>query len=274
MSNADDSSLLIHTAGIIHPKKVSDFHDINVLATQNLIQAAILKKVKKIIVISSNSPIGCNKDNQQENIFDENSPYDPYMNYGKSKMKMEEMLRDYINQGIDITIIRPPWFYGKGMPARQIEFYKMIIGGRFPFVGSGNNIRSIVNIDNIIDCIYLAATNPISNGEIYWVSDDKNMSMNEIVNTISEVFNKEFQINVKKNRIHLPDFIGFIAEKIDKFLQYIGIYNQKIHVLSEMNKNIFCSNNKAKKQLNFQPKVSLYNGTEDAYRDYLNKIND
>lgn len=274
LSNADNTSLLIHTAGIIHPKKVSEFFDINLLATKSLIEIAIKQGVKKMIVISSNSPIGCNKNNQKENFFNETSAYNPYMNYGKSKMQMEEMLADYINQGIDITILRPPWFYGKGMPARQLEFYKMIIAGRFPFIGSGNNIRSIVNIDNIIDCIYLAAINPISKGETYWVSDDGNMTMNEIVNTISEMFSTELLFDVKKNRIHLPDFVGVIAEKVDQFLQYLGLYNQKIHVLSEMNKNIACTNKKAKIQLGYQPKVSLYKGTEDAYRDYIRKSDD
>ena len=44
------------------------------------------------------------------------------MNYGKSKMQMELMLQSYIERGIDITILRPPWFYDEGMPQRQIQF--------------------------------------------------------------------------------------------------------------------------------------------------------
>ena len=95
--------------------------------------------------MSSNSPLGCNKSNKIP--FNENSPYNPYMNYGKSKMLMEKYLNRKINQGIDITIIRSPWFYGENMPKRQIFFYKMIKKGIVPVIGSGKNLRSKANIN-------------------------------------------------------------------------------------------------------------------------------
>lgn len=269
LSEANSESLLIHTAGVIHPRKVKDFYDINLKATESLVNDAVRRNVKKIIIISSNSPIGCNVNNSVNNFFDEESPFNPYMNYGKSKMQMELMLQSYIERGIDITILRPPWFYGKGMPQRQIQFYEMIIKGSFPFVGDGTNIRSIVNIDNIIECIFLAAMSSKSRGQTYWVSDDSNLSMKEIVTIISDVFKNEFNISTNENKIHLPNFIGSIAEWLDKFIQMTGNYHQKIHVLSEMNKNIACSNKKAKKELGYEPKISLYEGTMEAYRDYI-----
>ena len=58
----------------------------------------------------------------------------------------------------------------------------------------------------------------------------------------------------------LPSFIGQIAEKIDKLLQSLGIYQQKIHVLSEMNKTIACDIAKAKKVLGYKPKINLKEG--------------
>ena len=82
-----EKSLLIHTAGIIHPKSIDEFYEINFQATKNLIEEAERKNIDKVIVISSNSPFGCNEINTQ--LFDESSPYNPYMNYGKSKEKME-----------------------------------------------------------------------------------------------------------------------------------------------------------------------------------------
>ena len=105
-NNLNDNSILIHTAGVIHPKRVKNFYDINLIGTKNLINSGIENGIKKFIIISSNSPIGCNKSN--EDLFDEKSKYNPYMNYGKSKMLMEKFLISKINQGIDITIIRPP----------------------------------------------------------------------------------------------------------------------------------------------------------------------
>ena len=66
--------------------------------------------------MSSNSPCGCNP--SREYRFDELSPYNPYMNYGKSKMEMEIIAKKIYKEGLlDLSIIRSPWFYGPYQPA-------------------------------------------------------------------------------------------------------------------------------------------------------------
>ena len=262
-----NKSLLIHTAGVIHPKKIQDFYDINYHATSRLIDCAIDNIITKIIVISSNSPVGCNPNNLH--LFNEKSPYNPYMNYGESKKLMEEYLINKINNNIDITIIRPPWFYGENMPERQKLFYDMIISGKFPIIGDGLNIRSMANVKNICQGIFLASIKEISKGKIYWIADEINLSMLDIIETIKKVFNDKFKIKSKKNFIKIPHFFGQIFEKTDFILQKLNIYSQKIHVLSELNKNIACDISLAKKELDYKPKINLFNGTLSAYSQYL-----
>ena len=86
-----ESSIIFHTAGIIHPKRINEFFNINVRGTNNLLVAATLAKVKRIVAVSSNSPCGTNP--YPDHLFDEESPYNPYMNYGHSKMLMEKMIK-------------------------------------------------------------------------------------------------------------------------------------------------------------------------------------
>ena len=264
-----DQSLLIHTAGIIHPNKVSEFYEINFEGSKRIIDNAISKGVKKIVVISSNSPIGCNDSNDTP--FNEESKYSPYMNYGKSKMKMELYLRDLISKGHNISIIRPPWFHGENMPDRQRNFYSMIVNGNFPVFGNGNNIRSLANVNNIIQGIILCSSKEISKGKIYWIADEKNLTMNQIIHTIQTVFKEEYGISCKKNIIKVPSFFADIFQVIDFSIQKLGFYNQKIHVLSEMNKNIFCDISRAKNELGYNPNVDLYQGTKDALKEYFNE---
>lgn len=259
-------SILIHTAGIIHPQKIKDFYDVNYKSTTNLIKNAKNRLVKKIIVISSNSPLGCNPSNSH--VFNEKSKYNPYMNYGKSKMLMEKFLIRKMNEGLDITIIRPPWFYGENMPKRQVLFYNMLISGKFPIIGNGNNIRSMANVKNICQGIFLASIKKVSKGKIYWIADEKNLSMNKIIQIIKNVFSREFKMKTKKNFIYLPAFTGKIFEITDFYLQRFNIYSQKIHVLSELNKNIACDISLAKKELGYKPKIDLYEGTYQAYSQY------
>ena len=185
---------------------------------------------------------------------------------------MEKFLLSKINDGIDITIIRPPWFYGENMPQRQIVFYKMVISGKFPIIGDGLNVRSLANVKNICQGIFLASVKKISKGKIYWIADENNLNMLEIIGIIKKVFKNEFNMKTRKNFIKIPYFFGQIFELMDFFLQKIGIYSQKIHVLSELNKNIACDISLAKKELNYKPKIDLYDGTYKAYFEYL-KLN-
>ena len=202
--NLMNNSLLIHTAGVIHPNKVSDFYDINFEGTKRVIKNAIEKGINKIVVISSNSPIGSNK--SKDIPFNEASEYSPYMNYGKSKMLMELYLKDLMLKGHNISIIRPPWFHGENMPDRQKKFYSMIIKGHFPIFGKGNYIRSVANVNNIVQGIILCSIKEISKGKIYWIADEKNLTMKQIIRTIENVIRIEFNINCKKNKIYIPSF--------------------------------------------------------------------
>jgi nucleoside-diphosphate-sugar epimerase len=264
-----DKSLLIHTAGVIHPNKVNEFYDINLEGTKNVIKNALNMGIQKIIVVSSNSPIGCNKSSNTP--FNEESEYQPYMNYGKSKMLMELYLKELISQGHDISIIRPPWFHGENMPERQKSFYSMIIKGHFPIFGKGKNIRSVANVNNIVQGIILCSIKDISKGKIYWISDEKHLTMEEIIRTIENVIRNEYGIDCKKNRIRVPSFFADIFEIFDYLIQKLGLYNQQVHVLSEMNKSIFCDISKAKNELGYKPKIDLYQGTKDALAEFFNE---
>src|SRR5688572_17230627 len=48
--------VLIHTAGIIHPQSVRQFYEINLEGTKNLLKAATAARIKRAVIVSSNSP--------------------------------------------------------------------------------------------------------------------------------------------------------------------------------------------------------------------------
>lgn len=256
LSGAKDA-LIIHIAGIIHPKSVKEFFEINHQATEALLALAISEKASRFLAVSSNSPCGCNPDTQHR--FDEASPYHPYMNYGLSKKMMEESVLARKNE-IEVQLIRAPWFYGPEQPPRQTLFFQMIRDGKMPIVGSGGNVRSMAYVDNLCQGILLALTKDSPPRPLYWIADERAYSMNEIVDTVERLLDGEFQIPCQKKRLRLPGIAGEIATVVDASLQGLGLYHQKIHVLSEMNKNIACSIDKAKSELGYQPTVALEEG--------------
>lgn len=261
-------SILIHTAGIIHPNKnIKELYEINCVATTKLLEIAKRYKVNKSVIVSSNSPIGCNP--YREHRFTEESVYNPYMNYGNSKMLMELAVKNIQDDNFPCVLIRAPWFYGPHQPARQLEFFRMIQTGKVPVVGGGGNYRSMVYLGNLAQGILLAASSHVANNKIYWIADEEAYTMNEIIDTIEDVMRNEFSLICSGRRIRLPGIFSEIAYIADFFIQSLGIYNQKIHVLSEMNKNIACSIYKAKMELGYSPQVSLREGMRISLGEFV-----
>ena len=269
-----EGAILFHIAGIIHPwKGIKQIFDINVTGSSNILKAAVRNNLKRIVAISSNSPAGVNP--HKDHRFDESTPYNPYMAYGRSKMQLEVMLSEASRKGeIETVILRPCWFYGPGQPARQSLFFTMIKNGGAPIVGSGEGMRSMSYVDNTCQALLLAAKTEKANGEIYWIADEEAYSMNDIVGTIEKLLETEFGFDVAHKRLRLPNLASSVAFIMDWLLQSIGIYNQKIHVLSEMNKTIACSIYKAKTELGYMPTVELEKGMRRSIKWSLDNGHD
>ncbi|MBI3941267.1 MAG: NAD(P)-dependent oxidoreductase, partial [Acidobacteria bacterium] len=211
------------------------------------------------VIVSSNSPAGTNP--HRDHLFDENSPYHPYMGYGLSKMRMEQMVHEFQENGrLETVVVRPPWFYGPDQPPRQTLFFKMIKNGALPIVGDGENRRSMAYVDNLCQGLLLAESIAAANGQTYWIADRRPYTMNEIVDTVERLMETEFGVAVTHKRMRLPNGVGQLATVCDRLLQGVGLYNQKVHVLSEMNKTIACSISKAEKELGYRPAVELEEG--------------
>ena len=240
-----------------------DFFEINRDGTANLLDAAIRSGVKRAVVVSSNSPCGCNP--HPDHLFDELSPYHPYLGYGRSKMEMELVVKQRADK-IETVILRAPWFYGPNQPPRQTLFFQMVRDGKGPIVGSGNNLRSMAYVDNLCQGLLLAAIVQRAKGQVYWIADRRPYSMNEVMDTIERLLETEFGQKCAHKRLRLPGLASEVAYLVDSALQAFGVYHQKIHVLSEMNKTIACSVAKAERELGYQPTVALEEGMRRSLR--------
>jgi len=256
---------LLHLAGIIHPGKVRDFYDVNLRGTLNVMSAAVESGVRRAVVMSSNSPLGCNP--HPDHVFDEDSPYNPYLNYGRSKMQMEQRVAEFQAGGrIETVVIRAPWFYGPFQPPRQTLFFTMIREGKAPIVGGGANLRSMAYTDNLAQGILLAALTPQAAERTYWIADRRPYAMNEVVDTVERLLETEFGRPCAHKRLRLPGIASEVALLVDRGLQAAGLYQQKIHVLSEMNKTIACSIARAERELGYAPAVALEEGMRRSLR--------
>jgi len=252
-----DIDLVVHAAGIIHgrPKTLMD---VNAQGTLNMLKACEHNNVKRIIYISSNSATGHTRD---KTLMDEGTFREPYLTYGKSKWLAEEYVRGYWeSRKIDGIILKPCWYYGPNQPGRQTKLFRMIKSGRPLILGDGRNIRSMTYIDNLVDAIFLASRSDTWN-TTYWIADERPYTTDEIYETIADL------LGVKRyNPVHLPGLISRVARAGDKVLQMLGMYSQYVHVAGEMTLNIACDISKARRELGYEPGVSLRDGMRRSIR--------
>ncbi|HWP65415.1 MAG TPA: NAD-dependent epimerase/dehydratase family protein [Candidatus Limnocylindria bacterium] len=263
-------AVLFHLAGVIHPRRVREFYEVNLHGTEQVLAAAAAAGVARAVVMSSNSPLGVNP--HPDHRFDEASPYAPYRHYGRSKMLMEQAVARVQADGrLETVVIRAPWFYGPHQPPRQTEFFAMIRDGRVPLVGGGRALRSMSYTGNLAEGLLRAAVTPAAAGRTYWIADARPYAMAEVIDTVERLLEDEFGVPCAHRRLRLPGVVSGIAELCDGALQALGLYHQKIHVLAEMNKTIACSIERARRELGYAPAVALEEGMRRSLRWVLER---
>lgn len=255
---------VVHTAGVIHPGSIDEFDHVNHRGTANVLATAERAGVRRMVHVSSNSPFGTNP--ERRDTFRNDEPYHPYLGYGASKMQAELRVLEAADRGLNVVMVRPPWFYGPYQPARQTTFFTLVRTGRFPVFGDGGQRRSMVYIDNLVDGIVRAELTPTDPGLGWWIADARAYTVAEIVDTVGRALSDEGFDDVKRNRLRLPEFTGDIAERLDGLLQGSGRYVQQLHVLGEMNKTIAVDISAARRDLGYEPAVELYDGMRRSIR--------
>ena len=254
---------VLHTAGIIHPSSVRQFTEVNTNGTRHVTEACLDAGIRRLVHVSSNSPFGTNPDHADT--FRADEPFNPYLGYGKSKMFAEMAVNEAAVAGLDTAIVRPPWFYGPFQPPRQTTFFRMVRAGKFPVIGNGEQRRSMVYVENLVDGILAAELTPAAKGNGYWIADARPYTVNEIVETVGRALVDE-GLSVQPPSTRLPALAAKVAETGDRVLQAVGIYQQQLHVLGEMGHTIACDISRSTAEIGYEPRVELYDGMRRSIR--------
>lgn len=191
--------IVVHCAARAHvtkdefPDPLAEYRLVNVEGTLNLARQAVKAGIKRFVYISSikvngertlkNSPFSAD---------DACAPEDPY---GISKMEAEKGLQDLsIETGLEVVIIRPPLVYGAGVKgnfARMAE----LVSKEVPLpLGSVDNRRTLVAIDNLVDLIITCIWHPKASNQVFMAGDGEDLSTTELLHRLSKAMGKRSRL--------------------------------------------------------------------------------
>ena len=207
-----------HLLGRPDPKTLSGYCETNVAGTRRMAEQAAQHGVRRIVFISSIGVLGAHTDRKRAfRSTDQPAPSEPY---AVSKLKAERELIDVSeSRGIEVVVIRPPLVYGPGAKGNLARLLGLL-ERRIPLpLGSVDNLRSFVSIDNLVHLLVLCVHHPMAGGRVFLVSDGQDVSTPQfLVRLGREIGHPARLLPVPVSLLRLAAALAGRATEIEKLL--------------------------------------------------------
>jgi len=216
---------VVHMAALTKSTRESDYFEVNVSGTKNLIDACLETGVKKIIYISS---VAVSSDGG---------------GYASSKLEAENCIKQ---SGLKWVILRPAQVYGGGAEDSINHLIHWIQRYIFvPVVGTGECKLSPVFLDDVVSAMARAVFNEEIESKTIVLAGPEELTYDEFVDRVAAHF------GVKRFKLHIPaGLIEFVSVLLSKIGINIFSPDQVPRLLFDKSYGISL----AKEKLNYSPR--------------------
>lgn len=237
-------------------KTYSEYREVNVDGTQNLLNECRNKKIKKFIFFSSIGVFGLPAAIGNIINWDERHPKTYTNFYGQSKWEGEQkVVEAYKKWKIPYAIIRPASVYGPREKGPTLGLYKAIKHHQFLMVGDGKNKMHYVFVKDLAQAARLAELSKKPTGD-YIIAGPNPDTFTDVVKYIAE------SIHMSIPNFYLPKTLALVLSYIMEFAFRIidkksPLYPSRVRTMTT---TYFYNINKAKKELNYNPQIDFKKG--------------
>lgn len=241
--------VVLHAAGKAHtvPRTEAEkqvFYDVNYQGTVNLCTA--LEKAgipKSLVFISTVAVYGC----EFGDLIDESHPLEGDSPYAKSKIMAEEYLAKWCeSNGVILGILRPSLLAGKNAPGNLGAMVNGIKKGFYLNVAGGKVTKSVLMAEDIARLLPLLE----EKGGVYNVCDTRQPSFGELAVSVAKQLGKHKPLSI-------PYWMAWCMAKVGDLLGSGAPINS--YKLKKMTKSLTFSNDKARRELAWEPMDVLEN---------------
>jgi nucleoside-diphosphate-sugar epimerase len=178
-----DRDHVFHLAGVVQALGEPAFESANAGGTRRLIEACLLRApaIERFVLVSSIAAAG---PSPGDRAMSEEDPPCPVSAYGRSKLAAERAALE-AGARLPVTILRPPNVLGPG--SRELDRAIRLVRKRLvPEIADDRPRTSLIDVDDLVEAMILAAGHPGGAGRTYFVTDGRAYAWSEITAAVAE----------------------------------------------------------------------------------------
>jgi nucleoside-diphosphate-sugar epimerase len=181
---------VIHCAARVHVMRdsandpLAAFRAVNLEGTRRLAEVAAAAGVRRVVYLSSIKVNG--ESTVPGSPFRASDTPRPSDAYAVSKWEAEQALYEIAARtGLEVVVVRPPLVYGPGVRANFERLMRLVARGAPIPLGSVDNRRSMVGLDNLVDLLIRCVDHPAAARQTFLVSDRRDLSTPEWIRMLA-----------------------------------------------------------------------------------------
>ncbi len=255
---------VFHVAGLAADwGPYSLFEKINFHGTKNVALAADAAGVKRFMFVSTVAFHGFGK----QRVKEDDPPAKNLIPYAQTKLLAEQWLWAFSKKSsMEITAVRPGNVFGINDRTFIFKYIDALLQGKFAEINHGRCKTCPVYVENLVDIMMLAATEPKAVGNAYLATDGLDICWHEFNTALAK------QLGVPLPKTSLPYGLAMAAAKSYYAVhRLLGLRSEPFLTPYRINnggKDYHFSIQKLKDHFGYVPKVGLDEGLKKAVESY------
>ncbi|MFB8791995.1 MAG: NAD-dependent epimerase/dehydratase family protein [Potamolinea sp.] len=226
---------VFHLAGVVSSQDPALFYRVNAVYAATLLHALEITGYQDcpVLLVGTSAEYGMVGSEQLP--IHEETPANPYSNYGISKLSQTLMGLALSKQGRPLIMVRPFNIIGCGMPeylsiqsfVKQIT--KIIHGQQPPLLKVGNltTSRDFIDIKDVVKIYWQLMQTPSAYGEVINICSGQGTVIGDILHKLVELAKVDVEIHTESDRfksVDVPVHYGSV-EKLQTLIGYSPVTN-------------------------------------------------
>ena len=261
-----DVDVVVHCAGAVGTwGRYEDFYRGNVTLTENVVEACLKQRVRRLVHLSSPS-IGFDG-HSHLNLSEDEIPRRFSDHYGKTKYLAEQKVFGAEEFGLEVLALRPRLVTGAGDNSVFPRLIEMQRRGRLAIIGNGLNLADFTSVQNLNEALLsaLLAAGPAL-GKVYNISNGAPLPLWDVVNYVLR------RLELPPVTRHVAYPLAYAAATLNETVcRLLPGRPQPALVrlgVAVMAKDYTLDIGRARRYLDYQPKTSLWTALDEFCEEW------